>query len=231
MMEFVNTSIFFGLALTLGAYWLGLKLYMRYRFPLLNPMLTSSLLIMAVLALSGISFAQYNMGARYISLFLTPATIALAVPAYKELQNIKACRTSLFASIAIGAASSMILVLVAVELFGLTDAVTKSILAKSATGAIAQGLAYEAGGLPSLAVAVSFLTGVFGAIMAESVLKVCRVKSPIARGIAIGTSAHVAGTAKAFELGQTEGAFSSVSIVLAGLAAVVFMPLALMIIG
>jgi len=223
--------IYFGILLTLGAYWLGLQLYRHYKMPLLNPLLTSPLLIVAVLMLAGIGYPSYELGAKYISFFITPATIALAVPAYKELQALKSHKWALLVATFTGAASSMILVLASAELFGLTPVIVKSILAKSATGAIALGLAHEAGGLTSLAVAVSFMTGVFGAIMAGGVLKIFCIKHPVAKGIAIGTSAHVAGTAKAFELGQTEGALSSVSIVIAGLAAVIFMPFVLMILG
>jgi len=223
--------MFFGISLTLGAYWLGLKLYKRFNTPLLNPLLTSPLLIVAVLMLADIDYPAYELGAKYISFFMMPATIALAVPAYKEFQTLKSHRWALLIAAAIGAAGSMILVLASAELFGLTPVVVKSILAKSATGPIAIGLAQEAGGLASLAVAMSFTTGVFGAIMSDWILKIFRIRHPVAKGIALGTSAHVAGTAKAFELGQTEGALSSVSIVIAGLAAVVFMPFALMILG
>jgi len=228
MKEFLANSVFFGIALTLGAYWLGTLLYKRYKSPFLNPLLTSSLLIVAVLMLAGLDYPSYEAGAKYISFFLTPATIALAVPAYKELKALKGHKWALLASASVGAASSMVLVLAGARFFGLSPMIIKSILAKSSTTAIALGLTQEAGGIPSLAIAATFLTGVSGAVFAEFILKMFRTKHSVARGIAIGTAAHVVGTAKAFELGRTEGAFASIAIVVAGLAAVVFMPFALM---
>ena len=217
MNPFFLTSTYFGLFLSLGAYLAGLAIKKKLGWGIANPLLISVALVILFLLLFDIDYAVYYEGGRYLSYFLTPATVSLAVPLYRQLRLLrKNLKAILFGSLA-GVLASLLGVLALSRLFGLSYAQYATLLPKSITTAIGMGLAEEMGGIPAITVAVIVVTGIFGNLTADLFCRLFRIREPLAVGLAIGTSAHAMGTTKALELGEIQGAMSSLAIVVAGL--------------
>lgn len=158
---------------------------------------------------------------RYLSWLLTPATVCLAIPLYEEFELLKSNVRAVMCGIISGVLTSLITILVLAMFFGLTHEEYVTLLPKSITTAIGMGVSEELGGYVTITVAVIIITGVIGNILAEFICKIFRIEEPIAKGIAIGSAAHAIGTAKAMEIGEVEGAMSSLSIAVAGILTVV----------
>ncbi|MBQ8506456.1 MAG: LrgB family protein [Clostridia bacterium] len=221
MKEFISGSAYFGVLLSLGTYYLGTLLKKRFKVVLINPILTAIVLTIAVLLALDIDYASYNAGAKYLSYLLTPATVCLAIPLYEHLQLLKKNYRAILLGIFSGVLASLGCVLLLSLLFGLNHAEYVTLLPKSITTAIGMVMAEEMGGYPSIAAAVIIVTGILGNMFAEGFLKLLRIRNPIARGVAIGTSSHAIGTSRAMQIGEVEGAMSGLSIVVAGLMTVI----------
>lgn len=221
MLEFFRESVFFGVLVSLGAYFIGVFAKKKTGWPFMNPLLVAIVLTIGVLLVFRIDYATYNAGAKYLSYLLTPATVSLAVPLYEQITLLKKNALALLLGIASGVLTSLVSVLALSALFGLDHANYVTLLPKSITTAIGMGVSEELGGYVAITVAVIILTGVLGNLIAVSVCRLFRITHPIAKGIAIGSASHAIGTAKAMELGEVEGAMSSLSIVLSGLLTVV----------
>ena len=221
MAEFASTSLFFGMALSLAAYGVGVFLRSRWKFALFNPLLVAIVLVVAFLVGFKIDYATYMEGARYISYLLTPATVCLAVPLYQQFSLLKKNAKAVLLGIAAGTLASLCVILGLCVLFHLDHTMYVTLLPKSITTAIGIGVSEELGGIQSLTVVVIIITGVLGNIFAELICKVFRITDPIAQGVGIGTSTHAVGTARAMEMGEIQGAMSGLSIVVAGLMTVV----------
>lgn len=222
MIEFFQTSAFAGVTLSLMAYFIGTALKKKLKIGLLNPLLVSIVITIAVLCIAGIDYDTYNAGAKYLSWLLTPSTVCLAIPLYEQLELLKKNFKAVCAGIFSGVITSMLTVYVLSLLFHLSHEEYVTLLPKSITTAIGMGVSEELGGYVTITVAVIVITGVLGNILAEIVCKVFRITEPIAKGIAIGSSSHAIGTAKAMEMGEIEGAMSSLSIAVAGVLTVIF---------
>ena len=220
MSEFFQESVYFGLTLTVLTFGVGSLLKQKLKSPLFNPILISMVLCIGFLLVFDIDYEFYQSGAKYISYLLTPATICLAIPLYKQFELLKRNRRAVMAGILSGVVTSLCAILVLAVLFRLDHQAYVTLLPKSITTAIGMDVSAQLGGQVSITVAVILLTGIFGNICAETVFRLARITDPIAKGIAIGTSAHAVGTAKALELGQVEGAMSSLSIAVAGILTV-----------
>ncbi len=220
-MTFFEQSVFFGVAVSLMAYGLGVLLQKKCRLALFNPLLISVIVTVAVLVTARIDYDVYYEGAKYLSYLLTPATVCLAVPLYEKLSLLKQNWKAIFAGIFSGVVTTLCSVLVMSRLFGLTHEEYVTLLPKSITTAIGMGVSEELGGYVTLTVAMIIITGIFGNVVAVAVCRLFRITDPIAKGIGIGSAAHALGTAKALEIGEVEGAMSSLSIVVAGLLTVV----------
>lgn len=221
MKELISGALFFGPALSLLAYEAGLIVKRKFKLAILNPLLIATTIIIGVLAVAGIEYEKYNESAKYISYFLTPATVALAVPLYEQLSLLKKHFAAVMSGIIAGVMASMISILLLSKLFGLTHEQYVTLLPKSITTAIGMGVSEEMGGIVTITVAVIIITGIVGGITAEFVYKIFRITEPVAKGLALGTSAHAMGTSKAMEMGDVEGAMSSLAIAVAGLLTVV----------
>lgn len=219
--NFIQESVFFGVLVSFGAYELCALIHRKWNYAFLNPLLWSVVLVIVFLLATGIDYEVYEEGAQYISYFLTPATVALAVPLYEQLEILKKNWKAVLAGILSGALTSALCVLILSILFGLNHEMYVTLLPKSITTAIGMGLSEELGGIVSITVPIIVVTGIFGNMIAESVCKLFRITEPVAQGVAIGTSSHVAGTAKAMEIGRVQGAMSSLSIAVSGLITVV----------
>lgn len=224
-MTMLQESLYFGFVLSICAYLFGVWLKNKLGWAVLNPLLVSVVLVIACLWLLKIDYGIYNSSAKYISYLLTPSTVCLAIPLYKQLallkRNFTAVAVGIFSGVIASAASIFLLCLA----FGLGHEHYVTMLPKSITTAIGMGVSEEAGGIVTITVVCIVITGIFGNIIAESLFKIACIRDPIARGLALGTSAHAIGTAKALELGEVEGAMSSLSIAVAGLMTVVLVPL------
>ena len=212
--------MYFGVFISLGAYLLGQALRRRTGLAIFNPLLVAVVLVMGALALLGVDYADYQRGASLIGVLLTPATICLAVPLYEQLSLLRRHPAAILCGIGAGVLASLLCVLGLSVLFGLDHQAYVTLLPKSITTAIGMGVSEELGGYVSITVAVIIMTGILGNMGAELACRVFRITDPVARGVAIGTAAHAIGTTKAMELGEIEGAMSSLSIVVAGMLTV-----------
>lgn len=220
MSEVLESSVFFGVFISLGSYILGVWLKKKTGWALANPLLISIMLVIAALSLLGVSYESYAKGADIISYLLTPATICLAVPLYQQVELLKKNWKAVLAGIGSGVLSSLVCILLLALLFHFDHTSYVTFLPKSITTAIGIGVSEELGGYVSVSVVSIIITGVLGNIFAEKFLKLLKIDEPIAKGIAIGTASHAVGTAKAMEMGAVEGAMSSLSIVVSGVLTV-----------
>lgn len=221
MKELIDNSVYIGVLISLASYALGVWLRKKTGLSFFNPLLVSIILVILFLSVTGISYNTYAASADYISFLLTPATICLAVPLYEQFKLLKKNWKAVVAGIVSGVVSSLVCIFLMALLFRFDHQTYVTFLPKSITTAIGMGVAEELGGHVSLAVVVIVITGVLGNVIAEAVLKLFKIEEPIAKGIAIGSSSHAVGTAKAMEIGQIEGAMSSLSIVVCGLLTVI----------
>lgn len=221
MKEFLTGSVFFGLLLSIAAYELGMILKKKTGLGILNPLLIAVAVVIAVLALTGIDFESYESGAQYLSYMLTPATVCLAIPLYEKIELLKRDFKAIMAGIISGVITSVVCVLAMSVLFSLEYGQYVTLLPKSITTAIGVGVSEELGGIVSITAAVIVITGILGNVIGEVTLKIFRITDPVAKGIALGSAAHAIGTTKAMELGETEGAMSSLSIAVSGVLTVI----------
>lgn len=219
--KILTNSLFFGAVISLLAYELGVVIKKKWKMAILNPLLLAVLCVMGVLLIFDIDYDQYHEGAKYISYLLTPATVCLAVPLYEQLTLLKENIKAVLAGIISGVLASLLGILGLSILFGFTHEQYVTLLPKSITTAIGMGVSEELGGFVTITVASIIITGILGNVIAEGIFKVFKIEHPIAKGLALGTSAHAIGTAKAMELGEIEGAMSSLAIAVAGLLTVI----------
>ena len=222
MNSFFQESLFAGVTISLLAYLAGTLLKKKFKLGFLNPLLISIIITIIVLVVSGVDYDTYNAGAQYLSWFLTPATVCLAIPLYEQWELLKHHWRAVFLGILAGVFTSMGTVCVLAWLMGLSHEEYVTLLPKSITTAIGMGLSEELGGYVTITVAVIVVTGVLGNIMGEVICRIFRITDPIAKGLAFGASSHAIGTAKAMEIGEIEGAMSSLAIAVTGLLTVLF---------
>jgi len=221
MKELLYNSTYFGVLISIACYELGVVLKKKFKFALFNPLLISVGAVMLLLFLLNVDYESYYAGAKYLSYLLTPATVCLAIPLYEQLELLKKNLKAIMVGILSGVITSLSCVLFLSLLFGLDHKEYVTLLPKSVTTAIGMGISEELGGMVTITVAVIIITGILGNIIAETVFKIFRIKDSIAKGIAIGSASHAIGTAKAMELGEIEGAMSSLSIAVTGLITVI----------
>ncbi len=221
MKEIFECSAFAGVALSLVAYYIGVFLKKKLKLAIFNPLLVSILITVIVLIVGKVDYDTYNESAKYLSWLLTPATVCLAIPLYEQVELLKEHYVAVFLGIISGVLTSMGVVLVLAKLFSLSHKEYVTLLPKSITTAIGMGVSEELGGYVTITVAVIVITGVLGNILAELVLKIFRITEPVSKGIATGSAAHAIGTAKAMEMGEIEGAMSSLSIAVSGILTVI----------
>jgi len=223
-MEIFENASYFAVTVSLVLFLLGAMLQKKWNIVLLNPLILSTAGTIAVLLALDIPYETYEEGTGILKFFLTPATVCLAIPLYEKMELLKKHP----AAILIGSLSGVLLALGSIFVlslaWGLEGSVFATLLPKSITTAIAMSLSEKLGGVPAVAATGVMVTGIFGYVTAVWVLKLCRITDPIARGIAIGTSCHVIGTSRALEIGETEGAMSSLSLTVAGIVTALLAP-------
>ena len=225
MESIAGTSLYFGMLLSVGAYLFGVWLKKKTGLSILNPLLVAIIAVILFLKVFHVSYEAYNKGGEYLSYFLTPATVCLAIHLYKQLELLLNNKLAVGASILTGVLGSAGSVLVMAKAFGLNHQIYVTLLPKSITTAIGMGVSEEAGGIVTLTVVSIIVTGIIGNIIADLVFQLLKIEEPMAKGLALGTSAHAIGTARALELGEVEGAMSSLAIAVAGVLTVIVVPL------
>lgn len=224
MKETLIASQYFGFVASIFLYLLAVQIKKKLKTPLFNPLLVSCIMVIGLLLLLKIPYQQYAAETGILSYLLTPATVCLAIPMYRQLRLLRSNFPAIFISVLVGTLGSMGTILMLGLLLHLAPAHIVTLLPKSITTAIGMGVSEETGGIVTLTVVSIVLTGILGSIIAEPLFRILKINHPIARGLALGTAAHAIGTAKALEYGEIEGAMSSLSIVIAGVLTVIFAP-------
>ena len=219
--DVVAISATFGVVISIIGYWIGVLIRNKTGLSICNPLLISIIFVMAVLSIFHINYEDYNKSAKYLSYLLTPATVSLAIPLYLHLERLKRNWVGIVVGLLAGSLTSMGSVLSMSVLFKLSHKHYVTLLPKSITTAIGMGVSSELGGVVTISVAVSIVTGIFGNVIAVSICKLFRITDPVAKGLAIGAASHAIGTSKAMEIGDIEGAMASLAIVVNGLITVI----------
>lgn len=226
MTQLIDNPIF-GVLITLMAYEAGLYLQRRTGFALLNPLLISTVFIILFLVISGIDYESYNTGGKIVSFFITPATVALAVPLYRNFKLLRANLWPIFLGITAGVLVNFISLYLLVEYTELGKEIFYTLVPKSVTTPIGIELSQQIGGIPQITIAAIIISGLTGVILGPVIFRIFRISDKVARGIAYGTTSHALGTTKALEEGEIEGSMSGLSIGIAGLLTAVMVPLLL----
>ncbi|MDD2971416.1 MAG: LrgB family protein [Lachnospiraceae bacterium] len=222
--EILKDSVYFGVAISVFAYWIGCFCKKKWNYPVLNPLLISMLLIIPVLLIFHIDYETYDYGAKYITYFLTPATVCLAVPLYRQVQVLKENITAVIAGTVCGCLAHAGIIVGVAILLKVDQPLVYSFLPKSVTTPIALGICNEIQGISAITVIGVVVAGITGAVLGPTILKLIGVTEPAAQGLALGTASHAVGTSKAIEMGEVQAAMSSLAIVVTGIMTVILVP-------
>lgn len=224
MNELLSESVFFGICITIGTYQLGCAIQKKWKLSILNPLLIATVLIIGVLLLFRIDYSVYEAGSKYISVFLTPVTVCLALPLYRQIRVLRKNIRAVLLGILSGCVAHVLVMLGLAILFRLDKSLLYSLLPKSITTPIAIGISSEIGGIQVITIVAVVIAGILGAAIGPLILKVFRITEPIAQGLGMGAASHAVGTSKAMEMGEIQGAMSSLAIVVTGIMTVILVP-------
>ena len=225
MNEIFLNSAYFGIVLSLLGYWCGLKISEKVKSTICNPLLIAAILTISVLVLLDVDYETFDKGASYLTYFLNLSTVCLAVPLYRQFQVLKSNLKAIILGILAGCISCVLTIVGLARVFALNMQLTLSLLPKSITTAIAVGVSQEIGGIPAITVVCIVITGIMGACIASIVFKIFTIEEPVAQGLAVGASAHATGTTRALEIGEVQGAMSSLAIVVTRIMTVIIVPI------
>lgn len=223
MAEYFDTPLF-GITLSLVAFIIGMYVHGKIKMTIFNPLLISAIIIISFLSYFDIDYDTFNKGGSLISFFIAPATVALAVPLYKNIKLLKKRWLSILIGISLGSLAGLFTIFILSKLFKIDQTIMVTMFPKSTTTAISMEIAEQIGGIPTLAVAFTAVAGIGGNLIGEYVFKLFKINDKVSKGVALGTASHAVGTAKAMEMGETEGALSSLSIGVAGIVSVFLIP-------
>ena len=223
---YLAASPLLALTLTLAAYQMGFWIYRKGRLnPLLNPVLIAVIVLVAILTVTDTSYATYFEGAQFVHFLLGPATVALALPLYRQIERVRKSALAITVSLLAGSLTAIISAVGIAWAFGASDEILVSLAPKSVTAPVAMGISEQLGGLPSLTAVLVILTGILGAALGPLLLNLLKAKDMAARGLAIGTASHGIGTARALQVSEVAGAFSGLAMGLNALATAILLPL------
>lgn len=221
-MKEVFTSPFFGITLSVIAFWAGEKLQKKTKLTACNPLLIAIVLIIAILLIFHIPYESYDKGGEIINMFLAPATACLAVSIYTRIQLLKENWLPILVGCTCGSLASMGSIFLMCRLFRLDEKLSLSLISKSVTTPIAVSITQRFSGVVPVTVVAVIFTGTLGSILAPTFIRFFRVKNSLEAGLAIGACSHAVGTSKALEIGETEGAMSGLAIGICGILTVIF---------
>ena len=229
-MEIMSNPIIL-LAITFGIYYVARQIQKWTGWIVLNPILITIASLIALLQLTGISYETYEQGGQYIDFWLKPAIVALGVPLYQNLGQIRRQLLPILMSQLVGCLVGLVSVTLIASALGASHEVIVSLAPKSVTTPIAMEVCKTSGGIPSLTAAIVVIVGLFGAIFGFKILEVWHVRNPFSQGISMGTAAHAVGTSRAMEKGETYGAYSSLGLILNGVLTALLTPFVLKLLG
>ena len=229
-MEIMSNPIIL-LAITFGIYYVARQIQKWTGWVVLNPILITIAALIALLQLTGISYETYEQGGQYIEFWLKPAIVALGVPLYQNLGQIRRQLLPILMSQLVGCLVGLVSVTLIASALGASHEVIVSLAPKSVTTPIAMEVCKTSGGIPSLTAAIVVIVGLFGAIFGLKILEVWHVRNPFSQGISMGTAAHAVGTSRAMEKGETYGAYSSLGLILNGVLTALLTPFVLKLLG
>ncbi|MEO1131121.1 MAG: LrgB family protein [Cyanobacteria bacterium J06639_1] len=222
---YLSASPLLGLTVTLLAYIAAHSLYVRARqHPLLNPVITSVALLIALLSVTRTPYGTYFQGGQYVHFLLGPATVALAVPLYQQVAKLKSLWFPVVVTVGFGAIASGFSSMAIARVLGASLETQLSLAPKAVTAPVAMGISEQVGGLPSLTAALVVLTGIFGAAIGVKVFELMGIADDSVKGIAMGIAAHGIGTARAFQVSAEMGAFSGLAMALSALFSAAILP-------
>ncbi len=222
---YLSGSPLLALTATLACYLIATRLFERSgQFALLNPVLVSVTVLAFGLVASGVSYANYFEGAQFIHFLLGPATVALALPLYRELPTLRRHLLPIVLAMSAGLASTVGSTLLIPRVTGMDELLRLSIAPKSVTAPVAMGISERIGGVPSLTAVFAIITGVLGAMIAVPLLTKLRIKDDAAKGLAIGLVSHGIGTARAFRISERAGAYSGLAMALTAMITATGLP-------
>ena len=229
-MEIMSNPIIL-LAITFGIYYVARQIQKWTGWVVLNPILITIVALIALLQLTGISYETYEQGGQYIDFWLKPAIVALGVPLYQNLGQIRRQLLPILMSQLVGCLVGLVSVTMIASALGASHEVIVSLAPKSVTTPIAMEVCKTSGGIPSLTAAIVVIVGLFGAVFGFKILEVWHVHNPFSQGISMGTAAHAVGTSRAMEKGETYGAYSSLGLILNGVLTALLTPFVLKLLG
>lgn len=229
-MEIMSNPIIL-LAITFGIYYVARQIQKWTGWVVLNPILITIVALIALLQLTGISYETYEQGGQYIEFWLKPAIVALGVPLYQNLGQIRRQLLPILMSQLVGCLVGLVSVTLIASALGASHEVIVSLAPKSVTTPIAMEVCKTSGGIPSLTAAIVVIVGLFGAVFGFKILEVWHVRNPFSQGISMGTAAHAVGTSRAMEKGETYGAYSSLGLILNGVLTALLTPFVLKLLG
>lgn len=223
-MSIITNNLFFGIILSLGAFEIGLYINKKTKVAIFNPLLIAILLVIGFLIAFNIDFDTYNSGAKFINMFLGPSTVVLALPLYKQIDLLKRNALSIISGILLGSIIGICSIIALSYIFKLDSDLMKSLIPKSVTTPIGIEISNQLEGIVPITVLAIILSGILGAVIGPYICKIFKINDSIAVGVSLGTASHAIGTTKALEIGEVEGAMSSLSIGVAGLMTVFIAP-------
>ena len=225
MESILTSSEYFGIFITIAIFLACVWIKNKTKLNLLNPLLISTIIIIALLCIFNIKYETYYNGAKYLSYFLTPTTVCLAIPLYKQVNKLKQNIVAILSGILAGCIANAVVIVLLCKLFNIPNELAASLLPKSVTTPIAVGISTELGGIAAITVFAVILSGLVGAVIAPYVYKIFKIKNPVSQGLGSGTSAHALGTTAAIELGEVQAAMSALAINVTGLMTVFIAPI------
>lgn len=224
-MRLLFESTEFILVLIFGSYLLGQWIFKKTKIGLLHPLIIAIAVIIAYIKISGISVEKFEQGSQFVSFMLGPSVVALGYVLYEQMEYLRGNVVSILTSVFVGSLTGIFSVIVLAKLTGADEALIMTLEPKSVTTPIAMSIVEQTGGIPSLTAVIVLFCGIFGGIIGPYVLKALKIKSEIAKGLAMGASSHAVGTAKAMEMGVIEGALSGLAIGLMGVMTALLIPI------
>ncbi len=216
---YLQTAPLFWLTTTLAAYMIAETIaYAAHRHPLVNPVAIAIALLGTLLKLTGTDYQTYFNGAQFVHFLLGPATVALAVPLYRNLEAVKRNLLPMTAALFVGAVVAVVSALLVARALGAPRAVLVSLAPKSVTAGVAMAVSETLGGAPPLTAVLVIATGILGAVVVTPLMNALKVTDWAARGFAVGLASHGLGTARAFAVHPVAGVFAGIAM---GLNAVV----------
>ncbi len=228
MNEFFSESLLFGFTLSVAAYGVGFYIQKKCKKAFLNPLIIAMLLIIFFLKIFKIDYETYDYGAKYITYFIQPATVCLAIPLYKQVEVLKKNPITVPVAVLAGCIAHVLIMVGSFYWLKLDETVILSLLSKSVTLAFALPITEELGGIAAITIVGLTIAGILGAVVGPGLLKILKITDPVAQGLGIGAASHGVGCGRLVELGEVYAAMGTVAVSIAGILTVAIVNIAVM---